>query len=342
MEPREYPLFGVYIEALGDQFQTRVAQSPVGEARHKFELPFSDAELEEIGLLLRGGSANTNRDVNSEPVSNGQVHGGERAIQFGSRLFEAAFGGQIAERLHQSRVAAHTAGQLLRIRLRVDAEPRLAQVPWELLFDTNPDWRGFVALTRDTLLSRYLEVGRTADPVTVGREKLRVLVAIARPPAYAQLDADAEWLGMQLALRDPVLDGLVELERLDDASLPKLKTHLRARQHHVVHFIGHGDLDSNGQGVLLLVNEATQQGSLVSGDDVYRALQESRALRMVILNSCRGAQASRGDAFAGVAQRMLRGGLAAAVGMQSAISDSAAAGFAGELYAGIAAGMPID
>lgn len=70
--------------------------------------------------------------------------------------------------------------------------------------------------------------------------------------------------------------------------------------------------------------------------------EERRTLRLVILNACKGARASPGDPFNGLAQRLIQERIPAVIAMQFAISDSAAIDFAGEFYRALADGLPVD
>ena len=71
-------------------------------------------------------------------------------------------------------------------------------------------------------------------------------------------------------------------------------------------------------------------------------LQDERALRLVVLNSCDGARTSHIDPFSGVATSLIEFDIPAVVGMQFEITDLAAIAFSESLYTGLAHGMPID
>jgi hypothetical protein len=69
---------------------------------------------------------------------------------------------------------------------------------------------------------------------------------------------------------------------------------------------------------------------------------ESHSLRLVVLNACKGARASAGDPFAGLAQGLVRKGVPAVIAMQVAISDGAAQILTSSFYSALASGYPID
>lgn len=81
----------------------------------------------------------------------------------------------------------------------------------------------------------------------------------------------------------------------------------------------------------------------VGADDFARLLAEHRSsLRLVVLNSCRGAHGDRRDPFAGTAQRLLRRGISAVVAMQFSITDRGAIVFGSNMYRALADGSPLD
>jgi CHAT domain-containing protein len=114
-----------------------------------------------------------------------------------------------------------------------------------------------------------------------------------------------------------------------------LRTALRDRTVHVLHFVGHGDLTSSGLGVLYL--QGDRRGPVVVDERVLANLVADRlhSLRLVVLNSCKSGRSTREDPQAGVAATLMSLGLPAVVAMQRAISDRAAITFAGDAYTGL-------
>jgi hypothetical protein len=110
--------------------------------------------------------------------------------------------------------------------------------------------------------------------------------------------------------------------------------------------MGHGDFDRNtGQGVLLLEDENSQPLALDGQTLGGVILQDVKSLRLVFLNACDTAKATKQkgqDPFAGVATAMIMAGIPAVVAMQFPITDKAAVKFAGTFYPRIVAGFPVD
>jgi hypothetical protein len=110
--------------------------------------------------------------------------------------------------------------------------------------------------------------------------------------------------------------------------------------------MGHGDFDRNtGQGVLLLEDENSQPLTLDGQTLGGVILQDVKSLRLVFLNACDTAKATKQkdqDPFTGVATAMIMAGIPAVVAMQFPITDKAAVSFAGTFYPRIVSGFPVD
>jgi hypothetical protein len=167
----------------------------------------------------------------------------------------------------------------------------------------------------------------------------KILVAIACPARYGQLDTDREWKDLKQALTQLESSRLVEVQLLEDATASGLQERLRLEDYHVFHFIGHGDFDEERSEGFLVMEDETH----LSMKDLGMLLsEERRTLRLVILNACKGARASAGDPFNGLAQRLIQERIPAVIAMQFAISDAAAIDFAGEVYCALAGGLPVE
>lgn len=139
MSPIGYQDFDLKIELIpgtDNRYCVEVSNSPSGQAKGKFDLPFSEQELDSLrhtGLPTLEG-----------------------AKDFGCALFTSVFTDQIYTCLQRSFDAAHSKGQGVRIRLRLTDAPALADLPWEFLFD--PHANRFLAASTITSLVRYLDL----------------------------------------------------------------------------------------------------------------------------------------------------------------------------------------
>ena len=321
--------FDLIIEKRGGEYAA-CARSPDGEeASHSFVLPFEEFELKclimEMGQRRRG----------SRRLDNIQTGA---ARELGGKLFGAVFSGEMLNCFRRSQEAAERRKQGMRLRLRLEDAPAIADLPWEFLLDTERDH--FPAQSHLTPLVRYIEMPQIR-PLSA-KLPLRVLVAVANPEGTEKLDIEGELFRLDEALQPLIKAGKIQKEELRNASFLKLQRLLRNERFHVFHFIGHGGFDSNrDEGMLMLEDE---RGREVRADAqrIGTLLRDHLSLRLAVLNACESARVSPEDTFSGVATTLIRQGIPAVVAMQFEISDKAAVVFAEEFYTALTDGMPVD
>jgi hypothetical protein len=260
--------------------------------------------------------------------------------QAGGELFRTLFQGELLKAFHGCLAKARS-GPGLRIRLRLNDVPQLAELPWEYLYDA--EGQGFLALSARTPVVRYLEMSEGLGTLLV-EPPLRVLAVISTPRGYRELaEADEEWRRLGAALEPLLRGGLIEVEQLERPTFEALEARLRGGPPvHILHFVGHGGFSElRGEGVLVFEDE-NGKGVPVGGPSLAYLLQDHPSLRLAVLNACNGARASREDTFAGTAQVLVQHGIPAVIAMQWEVMDETACGFAEKLYRGLAAGLPVD
>lgn len=336
MSTLTYLNFDIQIDRTGDTYRVQ-AESPTGETvKSSFEPPFSAIELENF-LLRAGPSRRGVRRIDSQEV--------EAAKQYGQRMYSSIFTadvrGALQSSLDEARRRSETGrGRVgVRIRLRLTGAPELANIPWEYIY--NSGLNRFLSLSVETPLVRYLELPERIRPIKV-TPPIRIMVVIAGPRDYPQLDVQQEWEKLQAALTDLTRDGLVELDLLEIPTLAALQRQLRRGDYHVLHFIGHGGYDHRTQDGLLVLEDEDHKGRMVSGQDLGMLLHDHTSLRLAILNACEGARTGNDDPFAGVAQSLVQQGIPAVIAMQFEITDTAAITFAHEFYRAISDDYPVD
>jgi eukaryotic-like serine/threonine-protein kinase len=328
MHKRDYLDFDLEIERETQGYRVEV-DSPAGQSTSTFMLPFSDLEFENF-LLKIGHIRRGMRRIDSPEVA---------AVKtFGAQLFEAVFVDELRACLRSSLEEAAEQGAGLRIRLRLNDTPELAEIPWEYLY--HPTLNRFLALSAETPLVRYLELPTRVRQLAV-TPPLRMLAMISSPRGCPPLDVEREWIKLQKALGDLIERGLVILERIP-ATLAALQQQLRRAEYHILHFVGHGTFDERTQDGALLLEDADQERDMVSAQDLGTLLHDHRTLRFVMLNACEGGRASRTDPFAGTAQSLVQQGIPAVIAMQFEVSDEAAIMLAHEFYNTVADGYPVD
>lgn len=332
--PDQYDNFDLLLERVQDHYEAKVIRSPVGETPTRmFDVPVSDLELRNLVLELRHAPDLARRLVPEQAPT------GDLVRDIGSRLFDAIFQGQMLSCLHRSIDFVGWHGRSgLRVRLHFSEAPELARLPWEMLYD--PVGRNFLGLTQRTPVVRYLELP-SAPRVQRTDGPLRMLVMVSSPSDYPQLDVAREVAIIHEATGPLVRAGQLVVEVLPEATLEALE---RAgwRPYDILHFVGHGGVQgADGEGVLVFC-DANGHSRLERGVDLGQQLGDIDSLRLVVLNSCRGANPGTVDPFGGTAESLVLQGVPAVVAMQFEITDRAALKFANSLYGALSEGRPVD
>ncbi|MGD8854700.1 MAG: CHAT domain-containing protein [Chloroflexota bacterium] len=274
--------------------------------------------------------------------------------QYGQLLFEALLaGGPIgrAYDLAKGMAASNSQGRL-RVRLWLDGRAgELHAVRWERLLHYHGGGPIPVSITWDTPLSRYTGLG-IAEPQPVGSRPLKMLLAIANPSNLksdydlAEVKADVEVANLR-----PALDALQANKQLEVTILPgqgglepAFKDELKAAGYHVeermtsleniqrrlpdydiFHFIGHGAFrgrrgDVPARASLFLEKRDGTSDRVNDEEIVDRLRAAGRMSHLFFLAACESAKGSIGQAFVGLAPRLVEAGVPAVVAMQDKIS----------------------
>lgn len=340
-----YQNFDMLIErdAVDQNYSVKVLRSGGGDARSNFS--FSEVSLASDSPATIG----TSRDIEVEEEISGSIISAmapafDQAKNFGSRLFDAVFKPDILVSFKSSLNQARMKNARLRLRLNLTQVPELANLPWEYLHDSKLNH--FYARFIETPLVRYLEQGDPIEPLKIALP-LRILVMISSPQGAVPLDVEREWNALKESLKDLEAKKMVELERLEKATVEALQDRLSerfdTRPYHIFHFIGHGDFDSSSkEGRLLLENDDGSKNP-VRAKNLAELLRDYPTFRLAVINACEGARTSESDSYNGTVQSFLRHAMIpAAIGMQFKITDDAAIRFAKRFYNSIAAGFPVD
>lgn len=299
-------------------YATKVTQSPAGETRGTFNLPFREEEVARFSSLSA-------REFHPQG--------------FGAKLYRAVFTGGVETCLLSSLDNAEAQNCGLRIRLFLDKEEAaLAALPWEYLY--SPERRIFLALHPRIALVRYLKLAQSPPALTLSASPLRILAVIANPQDTAQLAVEQEWEYLQKAIAT-LRAAEVQLECLPHATWSTAWQRLQQGDVHLLHFIGHGDFDlQQQQGVLVFENDQ-HNADHIPADKLAVALQKGK-VRLVVLNACQGAASDGSDYFTGAAQSLVSLGVPVVMAMQLPIRDSAAIALAKTFYGALTQGKPID
>jgi len=113
----------------------------------------------------------------------------------------------------------------LRVKLRLQETPELADLPWEFLYDSTR--KRFLAQSVQTPIVRYIEMPERVPPLII-QLPLRVLVAIASPTddprRYPLLDVAREKSMLSAALEPLDKSGQVQVQWLETGDAACLTT----------------------------------------------------------------------------------------------------------------------
>jgi|GEM_PF-630940 len=259
--------------------------------------------------------------------------------EFGSLLFEALFTPAVRRLYDLARAEQH--GQPLNL-IFTSAIPWVAAKPWEFAFDSA---RGKFLATEEIHFVRNALTSVPAQRTSPGRSRLRILVVEAQPAGTAPLSADEEHNLIRHRFQPLIDSGLAEIEALPRATPGRLHECLvrqgfSRQPYDIVHFIGHGEFDSQAKEGRLLFH-STDGGTHIVETQTLRELLCTRGLQLVFLNACDTARDDHHHLNRGVATALVQGGLPAVVANQYKVLDPSAVAFAQQFYWALANGATL-
>lgn len=331
---KKYHDFDLLITQCSDNYIARVVNSPAGEAKHIFSLPFS---FDQIQNYLQ--HFNQTRTILVHSNRQEQKNLEQDRYFVGKTLYDSIFTGDVEDVLQRSLAKTTANNEGLRLNLRLTEVPELINLPWEYLYDESEDY--FFSLSINTPIMRYLALETSVKPA-VQELPLQVLIVISNPDDYPDLDVEKECNNIHHALCDLEQKGYVQVTLLSNTTLADLQNTLSERDFHIFHFIGHGGFNQEDETGVLIFENQQGEGHAVSGKTLAMLLHDVQSLRLAILNACEGARTSLCNAFGGVGQCLMRQGMPAVIAMQNEITDMTAVIFAHKLYTSLVKGYDID
>jgi hypothetical protein len=261
----------------------------------------------------------------------------------GHRLFKTLFADSA---LRSAWTEARGQAPQRRIRLRIDpTAAELHALPWELLQE------GHVMLSAqtNTPFSRYLPIALPWEG-PVEDHPIRVLVVISDPSdiedKYGLPQADVEQekstLESAFAAVDPTELQVDFLE--PPATLERLEEELRRNGGcHILHYLGHGSFSQKRGQAVLYLQDAEGKTRLALDDQLAQLLaRQGVRPRLVLLATCQSATRSTGDAFLGLAPKLVSVGVPAVVAMQDFVTVESALAFGAKFYQRLLAHGQVD
>jgi hypothetical protein len=271
-----------------------------------------------------------------EGIPSVELPGDRDLIEFGQRLFEVLFPGDV-RRLYDVARALQSGHRLdVVFTSMIDW---IADKPWEFAYD--PSRKNFLAVEEVNFIRNVL-TAVPADRIVPRPAPLRILVVVAQPLGTANLSAEEETEVIRSGFQRLIDSGLAEVEVLLDATPDALHCALEtdSKPVDILHFIGHGTYqEDNRMGYLIF--ESEEGGMQQLDSQVLRQIVSRRDIRLVFLNACETGQGGRADFNRGVAPALLAGGVPAVVANQYSVLDSSATSFARHFYWALAQGRSI-
>ncbi|WP_164019557.1 CHAT domain-containing protein [Pyxidicoccus trucidator] len=279
-------------------------------------------DIECVGAEIRARTTGS-RSEQTEPRSFGPELAAEKLGLFAQQVQDAAARAQPlgdslhqAQALHRALFCDDTQGVLLRLREAAQKRPLLLRLmlgrdaslqafPWEALCE--PDTTvGFLGNSADVLLARGV---RSKEPWAPREVTGAVRILVIAPSEGSDLS------GLRGALEERITAG--EVEWLDPLVGPRARfSQISERMKrgpipHVIHFIGHGTVNSEGVPLLRLADEDGEE-KWTEVELLAQQLKEGfcRYLRLIVLEACEGA---RPGALASAAEWLVRSGADAVI-----------------------------
>jgi hypothetical protein len=317
----------------GSDYPVAVIRSPVGEAHATMHFPFDKSTLDSHLSALQNALLNSG-DLHAPALSTNE----QTMQKFGESLFNALFIGEVRDSYMRSRGIAINQNKGLRLKLAIQSAA-LAALPWEFLYD--PQQAQYLCLSDDTSVVRYLELSEPSQPLSI-TPPLYILGMAPSPKNLPNLDVDGEKQRIETALADLQAQGRVKLTWLSGQTWEDLQQAMSTGTWHIFHFIGHGEFDSDTNEGIIALEDNARGAYYLHATDLALLLADHPHLRLVVLNSCKGARGSTLDIFSSTAATLVRRGIPAVLANQYDITDEAAIELSRTFYGVLCQGNPVD
>lgn len=246
--------------------------------------------------------------------------------EFGTLLYSALFSardGELGTLLERCRGAFLGSGkQGIRIRLQIEP-PKMAALPWEFLYYRREDC--FLSASIATPIVRYIELLQVIRELEV-QLPLHMLIAA---PQGSGLNAPAEIQNLFQAIKG--MEGQVTTQLLDkDVTRTAISDALRKEEFDLFHFIGHGEFQNDFP--FLLLDDGRGGNEPASHESFGGLFTNHPTMKLVLLNSCKGAEVSSTEPLVGMASQLVKSGVPAVIAMQYEIGDDQAILFSKDFY----------
>jgi len=218
-------------------------------------------------------------------VSTGQPLA-EHVLAEAQALHAAVFKGPLAELVARLGESARGEGGRLLVRL-TSADPDLQRVPWEAMCRPGTS-REFIGASPELQFVRGVHSSEPFEP----REIRRAVRLLAIVPI-----GEEDRLGaLQRALAESVATGALEwlppIAGAQATGTRLIELLRRSEAPHIIHWIGHGSLDEQGNPRLHLGDDGSGEEKFLLAETLAQELRSSvgGSLRLIVLEACSGAK----------------------------------------------------
>ncbi|MBA2285534.1 MAG: tetratricopeptide repeat protein [Ktedonobacteraceae bacterium] len=292
----------------------------------ELHLARSDARQTEVSVTCNGALSHTFDLRTLMPTSTpGLLHPIRDPVTYGKALYAALFA---PDSPAEQALAAKPACILL-----VAADEELDALPWEYASDSGLG--GWVAC-RCSFVRGLPTEQRSAPPAGLGR--LHIVAVASSPLSHnlAPLNIQGEWTRLTEIVGG--LDRAVMLERAWPSTIGRLRELVAGQQQRVVHFMGHGGQNTEGEAVLCFERTDGAREDVSAREFVQRV---QGSVFLVTLNACQSATPGE-TIFGNLAKALVREQVPYALGMRFSIVDDDALTFSRDFYSDLARGVPVE
>ncbi|MCP4347476.1 MAG: tetratricopeptide repeat protein [Desulfobacterales bacterium] len=301
-----------------------------------FASPINDEDRKDIRWYLEVYASSYTTDADDERA--GRIAG--KLPQWGSALFDAAFGNRAAQRLFNRFQDKDESGRLLTVSASI---PDILWLPWELLRDTEGTY-----LVHDnpriSVRRNLAGKGGGRKPFKVKtKDRLHLLFVVSRPSDAGFIDPRSDPMAVMNALEKEAA-ARADVEFLRPATLDNLVKRLEQTGEFrnspgvdILHFDGHGVFDAdghfeekaklhnpvvpvkdaNGKALntgYLLFEDKDGKKALITAETLGDMLNRQR-VGLMVLSACQSAAVGGEDPMGSVAARLTHAGIPSVIAM---------------------------
>ncbi len=330
------PELNVEIHKVGNEFFAVTKQENGREVctnrfRHD---PTGLTHLGPLWLLERGALAPD--EIQALGIEFSSTVSESQVARYGGRLYGYLFGGgrELETFLDENKAYQN------QVRLTISLHPEAAalwRLPWEYLHNGDE----FLCLSGRILLNRMPGELKRIE-TAISSPPLRILVVVASPDDQKELDVERELAVFQEALDPAIQTGKLQLDVLDDATLPSLQQAFLRGRYHVLHYIGHGAYSHKQHRGFLCFEDEIGDTDPITAYQLGPVLMGSEDLHIVVISACQSAQIGVLDAFDNVATGLLHANVPAVLALPNSLQDESAVELLHEFYNELAKGRIVD